>query len=91
MTDGAGAAGDEHDAAVERPGDEPVGSVLVHGQRTVGGHGGDAEAGADVVRRSLGQPDDPVRGLHGVLGGGATGAVVLGQEDPHAVADLQAP
>ena len=86
VADRARAAGDEHRPAGQGTRGEPVGPVLGGGQGTVGGDRRDAERGAHVVRRPLGQLGQVADGEHDELLRGAAGAPVLRQHRPDPVA-----
>ena len=90
VPDGPRTALHQHDAAARgRPATRRVGPELVHGERAVRGHRGDAEARGDVEADAVGQAHDAVGGHDGELLGGAGGALVGGEEQPDAVADSQ--
>ena len=89
VSDGARAALHQHDATVECAGREPRRPELVHGECAVRRHRGHAEAGGDVERDAVGQPHGAARGYDRELLRRAGRALVSGEEEPHAVADLQ--
>ena len=78
MAHGTGAAGHQHDLAIER---------AVGEQAAVGGHGRNAEAGALLEGDGIRHPHHVPRGLDGVLGRGPVGAPELGLEEPHSFSD----
>ena len=84
----AGTTGDQHRATLQRPGAEPGGTVLGHGQAPVRGQEGHAEAGAEVEGRDVGQQHHVPGRDDGMLLRGTAGRPAVGRlpdPDPQAV------
>ena len=89
MPDRPGAARDEHRRAGEGAGCQPRRPVLRHRERPVCGDRRHPEAGSHVETDGIGQRNHRRDGQHHVLLGRTVRALMLGHEDPDAVADCE--